>query len=116
MTNQANINAIKKLYVSEMVLFAINSIPEVDQTTLEKFLELVNATGTFGILSHEQILTKMRLTLRYIPNACPRSLQILAELLEISVHPPFNARPTSNPAHPASLIGFQLNQAQRPTA
>jgi hypothetical protein len=71
-------HGVKKLYISETVFFAINNIPAVDRTTLEKFLELVNATGTFGVLSHEQILTKMRLMLRYIPNACPHSLDILS--------------------------------------
>jgi hypothetical protein len=76
-------NAIKKLEIKETVLFAINHIPQVDQATLEKFLELVNATGTFGVISHEQILTKMALTLKYVPDACPHSLLILADLLEI---------------------------------
>ena len=118
MTNQANTpgKGIKKLYVSETVLFAVTNIPEVDRTTLEKFLELVNASGTFGALSHEQILTKMRLTLRYIPNACPHSLQILAELLEIPVNPPFSSRPKSNLAHPSSLLGLPVNQGPRPSA
>jgi len=74
---------IKKLELKETVLFAINHIPQVNKATLEKFLELVNATGTFGAMSHEQILKKMALTLKYIPNACPQSLLILADLLEI---------------------------------
>ena len=76
-------NEIKKLYLKETVLFAINSIPQVDRTTLEKFLELVNTTGTFGVISHDQIIAKMRLTLKYVPGACVQSLLILADLLEI---------------------------------
>jgi hypothetical protein len=104
---------IKKLYVSETVFFAINNIPEVDHTTLEKFLELVNATGTFGVLSHEQILTKMRLTLRYIPNACPRSLDILAELLEIPMASSFSNQFKGKPVPLASpQVGFNLNGHQ----
>jgi hypothetical protein len=59
------------------------NIPEVDRTTLEKFLELVNATGTFGTMTQEQLLNKMRLTLRYVPNASRSSLLVLADLLEI---------------------------------
>jgi hypothetical protein len=108
-------NSIKKLYVSETVFFAINNIPLVDRTTLEKFLELVNATGTFGALSHEQILTKMRLTLRYVPNVCPRSLQILAELLDIPVD---LATGTPLRSSAASLVAAsgQINQAQLPLA
>ena len=74
---------IKKLQVTEAVLFAINHIPEADQSTLEKFLDLVHATGTFGAISHEQLLNKMRLTLKYIPEACPHALLILADLLEM---------------------------------
>jgi hypothetical protein len=74
---------IKKRYVTETVLFAINNIPDVDRATLERFLELVNATGSFGMMTYDQILNKMRLTLKYVPNACSYSLRVLAELLEI---------------------------------
>jgi len=108
-------NSIKKLYVSETVFFAINNVPLVDRTTLEKFLELINATGTFGALSHEQILTKMRLTLRYIPNACPRSLQILAELLDIPVDPATGNQLKSGAVSLAVTPG-QVNQTQIPPA
>lgn len=108
-------NSIKKLYVSETVYFAINNIPLVDRTTLEKFLELVNATGTFGALSHEQILTKMRLTLRYVPNVCPRSLQILAELLDIPVDPATGNQLKSSAA-PLVTASGQINRAQIPAA
>jgi hypothetical protein len=76
---------IKKLQVKETILFAINNIPEVDPPTLEKFLELINATGTFGALSHEQIMTRMLQTLRYVPGSCAQSLLILADLLEIEI-------------------------------
>jgi hypothetical protein len=76
-------DTIKKLEVKETVLFAINHIPQVDKATLEKFLELMNATGTFGTITYEQIFRKMVLTLKYIPDASPQSLLILADLLEI---------------------------------
>ncbi len=76
-------NEIKKLQLEEMVLFAINHIPQVDSTTLEQFLELVNAGGTFGTISHEQVLKKMHQVLKYIPGACVRSMLILTDLLEI---------------------------------
>ena len=98
-------NAIKKLEIKETVLFAINHIPQVDQATLEKFLDLVNATGTFGAISHEQILAKMALTLKYIPDACPHSLLILADLLEMPKQKePFNLLlPNTTPAAKAPL-------------
>ncbi len=38
---------IKKLHIEATVLFAIEHIPTVDEVTLTKFLELVNATGNF---------------------------------------------------------------------
>ena len=74
---------IKKLKLEEVVLFAINNIPQVDPTTLNQFLELTNAGGTFGTISHQQILKKMRQVLKYVPGACVSSLVILMDLLEI---------------------------------
>jgi hypothetical protein len=110
---------IKKLQVSEAVLFAIDNIPDVDQATLEKFLELVNTTGTFGAMSHEQLRAKMRLTLKYIPNACPHSLLILADLLGIPMSTFSGGQLTAPPIHlPASqveLITLPANQARTPS-
>ncbi len=74
---------IKKLKLEEVVLFAINNIPQVDPTTLKQLLELTNAGGTFGTISYEQILKKMRQVLKYVPGACVSSLVILTDLLEI---------------------------------
>jgi hypothetical protein len=85
MTNQTNTTQeIKKLHVEAMVLFAINNIPQVDAGTLKQFLELVNANGSFGSISHEQILRKMEQVARYIPGSCANSLLILMDLLGIS--------------------------------
>jgi len=86
--NTVSNNEVKKLQVEEIVLFAINNIPDIDTTTLKQFLELVNAGGTFGSISHEQILKKMRMVLKYIPNACVSSLLILTDLLEIELSAP----------------------------
>ena len=72
---------IKKYHNEETVNFAINHIPEVDQATLERFLELVYTSGNFGSISLDQISQKMRLTLKYVPGACSCSLLILIELL-----------------------------------
>ena len=90
-------NEIKKLHVEQMVLFAINNIPEADSTTLQRFLELVNAGGTFGTISHRQIIKKMHVVLKYIPGACVHSLLILTDLLEIEVpgQPLLNAPQTN---------------------
>lgn len=74
---------IKKRQVEEMVLFVINHVPQADSVTLKRFLELVNAGGSFGVISHEQILRKMGLVLKYIPNASVPSLLVLMDLLEI---------------------------------
>jgi len=74
---------INKRYVETTVLFAINHIPQADQTTLEKFLELVNAAGNFGPISQQQLIHKMELLKKYMPGACEYSLLAVAELLGI---------------------------------
>jgi|GEM_PF-1220565 len=76
-------NEIKKLHLEAVVVFASCNIPEVDPATLKQFLELVNADGTFGSISHEQILKKMVMLLKYVPEVCPHSLMVLLDLLEI---------------------------------
>jgi hypothetical protein len=76
---------IKKLHIKETILFAINNVPGVDPPTLEKLLELVNATGTFGVMSQEEILGKMGQMLKYVPGTCIQSLLILVDLLDIEV-------------------------------
>ena len=97
---------VKKLQVKDAVSFAIENIPQADQLTLEKFLAIVNTTGTFGSLTHEQFREKMRFTLKYIPDACPHSLLIVAELLEI----PMTARQQDVP--PGYPISLPLSQAE----
>jgi hypothetical protein len=92
--NEAKIapaNEIKKLHVKATVEFAIDNIPDVDQNTLEKFLELVNATGNFGPISEDEIIEKMNLIMKYIPGASGRSLLTVAELLDIRF-----PKPTTN--------------------
>jgi hypothetical protein len=78
---------INKRHISEAALFAINNIPEVDRTTLEKFLELVNTTGTPESISFMQLIGKMHLTLSHMPDACPYSLLVLVDLLETRLPP-----------------------------
>jgi hypothetical protein len=105
-------NEIKKVKLKEVVLFALNNIPQADATTLKQFLELANAGGTFGTISHRQILKNMRQVLKYVPGASVRSLMILLDLLEIEPvdesvldAPPaerWNADP--NEAGPAALL------------
>ena len=76
-------HGFKKLQIADTVAFAIDNIPSVDERTLQKFLQLIQTTGTFGVMTPEQIANKMRLTLKYIPDACPHSLLVIAELLEL---------------------------------
>lgn len=82
-SDTALIQPIKKLHVEATVQFAINHIPNVDEDTLVKYLELVNVTGNFGTISKEQLALKMLLIIKHIPNACQDSLQTLGELLEV---------------------------------
>ncbi len=74
---------VKKLKVAETTLFAMRNIPAADVSTLKQFLLLINAGGSFGTVSHEQIIKKMHQVVKYIPSACIRSMLIVADLLEI---------------------------------
>jgi len=99
-------NEIKKIKLKEVVLFALNNIPQADAATLKQFLELANAGGTFGTISHGQILKKMRQVLKYVPGASVSSLVILLDLLEIE--------PVDGPAlepPPAERWGADPNEA-----
>ena len=109
MTNQvvAPEDGFKKLHIAETVAFAIDNIPSVNKTTLEKFLQLVHTTGTAGLMTPEQIMNKMRLTLKYIPDACPYSLMVLAELLELKTS-------TLSESSPQALLQLNGSQAKTP--
>ena len=113
-TNKNATQEIKKLHVEAMVLFAINNIPQVDAATLKQFLELVNANGSFGSISHEQILRKMNQVARYIPGSCGNSLIILMDLLGISPQRPGRESSKQNagqvPAFMAETPALTLGQ------
>ena len=76
---------INKRDVAATVLFAINNLPHADEKTLEQFLDLVNSTGNFGPVSHRELIQKMILLKKYVPNTCNDSLLALAELLGIQL-------------------------------
>ncbi|MCB0191455.1 MAG: hypothetical protein KDJ65_05880 [Anaerolineae bacterium] len=82
MTN-AKLASIKKERVEAAVLFAAKNIPGVDENTLHKFLDFVNTTNDFGLITKHELLEKMRLIRKYIPSTCQYSLMMLAELLEL---------------------------------
>lgn len=102
MSNNQIVNTeygFKKLHVADTVAFASENIPTVDKPTLEKFLQLIHTTGTFGLITHRQIVNKMRLTLKYVPNACPHSLLVIAELLELKTSTLSKSPPATLPDH-----------------
>ena len=76
---------IDKRHIEASVLFAINHIPKVDEQTLATFLELVNLSGNFGSISDQQLIHKMALLTKLVPNVCQDSLLALAQLLDICV-------------------------------
>jgi hypothetical protein len=99
----------KKMQIADTVAFALKNIPSVDERTLQAFLELVNVTGTFGIITVEQIVNRFRQVLKYVPDACPRTLMILADLLELKLSAPtvrftVPSRHQSLPHRPGSAI------------
>lgn len=84
MSKTATRHKIQKRYVEATVYFTINHIPQADVSTLEKFLELINTNGNFGSITHQELLQKMGLLKKYIPETCEDSLMVLAELLGIN--------------------------------
>ncbi|MCB0210814.1 MAG: hypothetical protein KDJ52_15860 [Anaerolineae bacterium] len=79
----AKLASVTRESVEAAVHFAAKNIPGVDEGTLHKFLELVNTTSDFGLITKHELLEKMRLIRKYIPSTCQYSLMMLAELLEL---------------------------------
>jgi hypothetical protein len=85
---------IDKKHVATAILFAVKHIPQTDETTLNKFLELVNTTGSFGWMSEQQILAEMQLMLKRVPGTCRDSLLTVLELLDVCVPLQLNSLPS----------------------
>jgi hypothetical protein len=85
---------IDKKQINALTVFAIHNIPGTDAFTLNKFLELINTTGSFGSITLEQLKEAMRLTLKYVPHTCAPSLLIVVELLRVHL-PAQLASPTT---------------------
>ncbi len=109
---QTNSNqAIKKLHIKSASIYAINNIPDVDENTLHRFLELINVTGNFGTISTPELLDKMRLICKHIPGSCSYSLYVLAELLEIKTQAPTTPLAMISPSNEAVFL-TQLSKAK----
>lgn len=76
---------IDKKHITTAVLFAVKHIPQTDEVTLHKFLELVNTTGSIGWMSEQQLLAEMQLMLKRVPGTCRESLLTVLELLDVCV-------------------------------
>lgn len=85
MNHITNPKTIKKLTITDAVSFATEYLPQLDNHTLEAFLGIVYIGGTHGVLTPQELVGKMKLTLRLYPQACPHSLLVVADLLEIVV-------------------------------
>jgi hypothetical protein len=83
MTALSQTITLKKRHIADTIAFALSSLPQTDQHTLEKFLALVNIGGSHGALNLEEVVNKMRLTMKYVPQPCPETLLIVADLLEV---------------------------------
>jgi hypothetical protein len=95
---------IDKKHVATVILFAIKHVPNTDEATLNKFLEMVNLTGSFGWITDEQLLAEMKLMMKYVPGSCADSLLTVIELLNVCV--PLNIG-SSNLA----LLAPKINQS-----
>lgn len=82
---------IDKKHLSAMTIFAVHNVPNTDQFTLHKFLELMNTTGSFGSITIEQIIAIMHWMLKNLPDTHKNSLLILIELLSAWLSPAINS-------------------------
>ncbi len=96
---------IDKRYIEAAAIFAINHLPQVDETTLTKFVDLINITGNFNAISHGRLIKKMNLLIHLVPGICKYSLCTLVELLDIYV-------PMNNSDEVNALWG-DLNEQQQ---
>ncbi len=104
---------IKKEYVESAVAFAMENIPGTDADTLQKLVELVNVTGNFGAISQAELLDKMRIVQKFIPNTCGFSLYILAELLDIGLKQPTTSPNKALTAYPNEAAFLAQLNAQK---
>ncbi len=79
---------ISKQHIEAMVQFAVKYIPQIDEDTLSKLVDLIHITGNFNAISQQQLLRKINLMIHLIPGTCQYSLVTLIELLEICVQKP----------------------------
>ena len=80
--------ALTKTEVQKMVTFAMNHLPQLDNQTLEAFLARVNTNCKSTSITARDLATQLNSTRRYVPSACPHSLQVLADLLDIQMKNP----------------------------
>lgn len=78
-------SGIEKRYIVAMSTFAIKHIPGTDPVTLEKFVELINVGGSHGSISDKQLIDKMRLMVKLVPDTNIPSLLTLVELMDIDL-------------------------------
>ncbi len=87
-TKKIPARGLKKIYVKDMIFFAMRYLPQIDRLTLEKLLELVDAEDTYNYISAKELAGKMKLILEHIPEACPYSLETMAALLDVQLQNP----------------------------
>ena len=74
---------IEKKYISARIMFAMKNVPGVDQFTLNKLLELLNTTGTFGWITARQLVNDMKLMIKYVPGTSIPTLLIFIDLIDV---------------------------------
>lgn len=89
-TTTTHARKIDKKHIATAIIFAVKYIPHTDAATLNKFLELVNLTGSFGWITDQQLLAQIRLMMKYVPGTCEDSLLTMVELLDVGA--PLNIR------------------------
>ncbi|OQY46666.1 MAG: hypothetical protein B6242_06995 [Anaerolineaceae bacterium 4572_78] len=90
MASKQSVDTIKKLYIKRIIEFAIENIPQLEEHTLNLFSELLSTRGNYGSLTRKEIANRMDTIIKYIPGACPYTLFVLADLLDIHMKYPTN--------------------------
>lgn len=99
-----NERKIDKKHITTAILFAVKYIPNTDEKTLCRFLELVNTTGCIGWITESQLLAEMRLMADRVPDTCVDSLRTIIELLNVCVPLHLETQPVALPLPQPELL------------
>jgi hypothetical protein len=81
-------SGLSKYEVRKMVTFALNHLPQLDENTLESFMDRINANYGTGRIKPHELASQIQRTGRFYSQACPYTLQVLADLIDVQLKNP----------------------------